>query len=110
MGEKQTDTKERGDNFDPALVTDKNKIDYHEDTEKLQFYPDNPESSYAKYRFMTKEATQYYDPCQESSKMSFKCLELNNYDKSKCKEYFDAYKECKKQWLASRRQNRNQWE
>lgn len=38
------------------------------------------------------------NPCMEESKASMKCLDENNYDKSKCKMYFEAYKECKKAW------------
>ncbi|EDO16243.1 hypothetical protein Kpol_505p20 [Vanderwaltozyma polyspora DSM 70294] len=98
--------------LDSTLETDKSKVDFanKDDKKDLKFYPDNPESTLAKYRFITKETSQYYDPCQESAQMSFNCLDRNNYDKSKCRAYFDAYRECKKQWLRARRQDRSQWE
>lgn len=101
------------ENADPQLQVDKSKIDYAPQDAKAgsyKFYPDNPESSFNKFRFAAKDVSQFYDPCQESSKMSMKCLELNDYDRSMCQEYFDAYRECKKQWLQARRKNRSQWE
>lgn len=101
------------ENSDPQLETDKQKVNFTpqaNDTSSFKFYPDNPESTLNKFRFAAKDPSRYFDPCQESSKMSFKCLEMNNYDRDMCKEYFDAYRECKKQWLQSRRENRSQWE
>ncbi|OXB44125.1 hypothetical protein B1J92_I02728g [Nakaseomyces glabratus] len=99
-------------NYDPHVQTDKDKVDYAPkgvDTTEYRYYPDNPESTLNKYRFAMKDHSQYYDPCQESAKMSFKCLELNDYDRDQCKEYFDAYRECKKQWLEARRKDRTNW-
>ncbi|SCW02419.1 LAFE_0F06018g1_1 [Lachancea fermentati] len=101
------------ENVDPQLQTDKQKVNFtpeSTDVNSFKYYPDNPESILNKYRFAAKDASRFYDPCQESSKMSMKCLELNNYDKEMCKEYFDAYRECKKQWLQARRKDRSQWE
>lgn len=103
----------REGNFDPQLVVEANKVDYApqgHSPDKFQYYPDNPESGLSKYRFAVKDASQYFDPCQESSRMSFNCLDRNNYDRDMCKEYFDAYRECKKQWLRARRENRSLWE
>lgn len=41
---------------------------------------------------------QRTNPCIAESQASMKCLAENNYDKTKCKMYFEAYKECKKAW------------
>ncbi|EDO32380.1 predicted protein [Nematostella vectensis] len=38
------------------------------------------------------------NPCQKEAKDSMKCLDENNYMKSKCQAYFDAYSACKKAW------------
>ncbi|KZP34580.1 hypothetical protein FIBSPDRAFT_11293 [Athelia psychrophila] len=40
--------------------------------------------------------TKHTDPCAEASKATMKCLDRNNYDKTKCTEFFQAYTECKK--------------
>ncbi|CAI4063865.1 Cox23p SKDI_08G1620 [Saccharomyces kudriavzevii IFO 1802] len=94
-------------------ITDRTKVNYvpkNNDPSSFQYYPDDPENPINKYKFALKADSQYYDPCEESSKLSFQCLERNDYDRSKCQEYFDAYRECKKQWLTARRKNRQQWE
>ncbi|KAL6948607.1 Mitochondrial copper homeostasis protein [Hanseniaspora vineae] len=90
------------------VETEKSKVDFAKN-KKYQYYPDKPDSSLNKMKFVVKGASQFYDPCEESSKMSFKCLELNDYDRDMCRQYFDAYRECKKQWLSHRRSNGNQW-
>lgn len=98
---------------DPRVVTDKEKVNYTPETNDpstFKYYPDDPESTMARYKFQTKGISQYYDPCEQSAKMSMRCLEQNDYDRSQCKEYFDAYRECKKQWLEARRNNRSNWE
>lgn len=103
----------RDGNLDPQLVVERGKVDYApqgDSPDKFQYYPEDPESSLSRYRFAAKDASQYFDPCQESARMSFSCLDRNNYDGDMCKEYFDAYRECKKQWLRARRQNRSLWE
>jgi cytochrome c oxidase assembly protein subunit 23 len=61
-------------------------------------YPD-PTTAAEKNAFRTKGASKYYDPCGPASQASMKCLDRNNYDKSKCQEAFDAYKECKRLWV-----------
>lgn len=92
--------------------TDKAQVNFtpdSEDTQTYKYYPDDPESTWNRFRFQAKGDSQYFDPCEESSKLSMKCLELNNYDRDLCHEYFDAYRECKKQWLESRRRDKSQW-
>jgi hypothetical protein len=61
-------------------------------------YPD-PTTQTEKNAFRTKGSSKYYDPCRPASQASMKCLDRNNYDKSKCQEAFDAYKECKRIWV-----------
>jgi hypothetical protein len=61
-------------------------------------YPD-PTTLDKKNAFRTKLPSQFYDPCSEASANSMKCLDQNNYEKSKCREAFDAYKECKRLWV-----------
>ncbi|RDD43342.1 Cytochrome c oxidase-assembly factor COX23, mitochondrial [Trichoplax sp. H2] len=46
------------------------------------------------------------NPCTEEAKASYKCLDVNNYDKSMCQEFFDAYKDCKRQWNARKAEER----
>lgn len=48
------------------------------------------------------------NPCQEESEASMKCLVENNYDKSKCGFYFEAYKECKRAW--NKRKAERRWQ
>lgn len=48
------------------------------------------------------------NPCKEEANASMKCLDENNYAKSRCIEYFEAYKECKKAWNAWRAERRKQ--
>ncbi|PWN97844.1 hypothetical protein FA09DRAFT_338822 [Tilletiopsis washingtonensis] len=53
-----------------------------------------------------KTASKYTDPCAKASKLSMKCLEDNAYDRTKCTEAFNNYRECKKAWITQRRQDR----
>ena len=50
-------------------------------------------------KFKRKETTKYMNPCALEEKESMKCLDKNNYDKSKCDYYFLQYRECKKKWV-----------
>jgi cytochrome c oxidase assembly protein subunit 23 len=61
-------------------------------------YPD-PTTQTEKNAFRTKGASKFYDPCGPASQASMKCLDRNNYDRSKCQEAFDAYRECKRLWV-----------
>lgn len=80
-----------------------------EQVSEVRFYPDRPTQRLHKDRFIIKEPSRYYDPCAESSKMAVRCMENNEEDyKDICAEYFQAYRECKKEWMAQRRRdNRN---
>src|SRR5262245_23702611 len=61
-------------------------------------FPD-PRTENEKKAFRTKGASKFYDPCGPANQASMKCLDRNHYDKSKCQEAFDAYKECKRMWV-----------
>ena len=44
--------------------------------------------------------THQKDPCWRESKISMKCIEDNNYDKSMCQVEFENYKTCKGFWTS----------
>ncbi|KAI5480824.1 protein of MTCP1 family [Pseudohyphozyma bogoriensis] len=50
--------------------------------------------------------SQFADPCEEARKQSMKCLDDNAYNKSKCTNFFQAYRDCKSDWLNQRREDR----
>lgn len=77
--------------------------------------PETPSSKMSGPKFqghtpgMNPNAHRFFDgfTCKEAMDASHKCMTDNGYDYSKCGEYFEAYKECKKEWLqAKRKQNR----
>ncbi|KAG1460338.1 hypothetical protein G6F56_005976 [Rhizopus delemar] len=57
-------------------------------------------------KFRDKAITKYMNPCALEEKQSMKCLDQNNYDKTKCDFYFLQYRECKKKWMEERRRLR----
>lgn len=87
---------------------DKSKVDFTSSSSgEYKFYPDQPNSLEHMVNFSAKEPSKFYDPCAESSRMSVRCLEINGREnKAVCNEYFEAYRECKKAWLAHRRKER----
>ena len=38
-------------------------------------------------------------PCAEASKASMDCLNRHDYDRDKCLDFFQAYRDCKKAWV-----------
>ncbi|GAA5903736.1 hypothetical protein JCM8208_006562 [Rhodotorula glutinis] len=50
--------------------------------------------------------TKFADPCSVAREESMRCLDRNSYDRSKCNEFFQAYRDCKKTWLDQRREDR----
>jgi len=38
-------------------------------------------------------------PCAEASKASMDCLNRHDYDRDKCLNFFQAYRDCKKEWV-----------
>ena len=76
------------------------------DPSTYKYFPDNPTSFESQMQFNIKEPSLYFDPCEESARMSRRCLEDNwdNPDKKTiCKEFFKAYKDCKAMWISQRR-------
>lgn len=57
---------------------------------------------------MDPNAHRFFDgfPCSEAMEASYKCLTENDFDHSKCEDYFSAYKECKKRWLQAKRKQK----
>ncbi|KAK7565806.1 cysteine alpha-hairpin motif superfamily, partial [Phyllosticta citricarpa] len=47
----------------------------------------------------SKSLSEYYDPCQEAASRSIRCLHRNGGDRDLCSDYFQAYRDCKKQWV-----------
>ncbi|KAF8260712.1 cysteine alpha-hairpin motif superfamily, partial [Lactarius quietus] len=45
-------------------------------------------------------------PCDEASKASMDCLNRNDYDRDKCLDFFQAYRDCKKAWIEQRKADR----
>ncbi|BGO99421.1 hypothetical protein RTBOTA2_002681 [Rhodotorula toruloides] len=57
--------------------------------------------------FRGREAhTKFADPCEIARQESMRCLNDYSYDKGKCTEFFQAYRDCKKTWLDQRREDR----
>ncbi|KEZ46344.1 hypothetical protein SAPIO_CDS0649 [Scedosporium apiospermum] len=67
---------------------------------------DHPWSGDNKSKFQAKAISEYYDPCQEAASRSIKCLHRNGGDRTMCGDYFQAYRDCKKQWLEKRKAER----
>lgn len=88
---------------------DTSKVDFTKGgVEEFKFYPDNPKSHRHKYKWSMKEPSKFYDPCEESRMASMDCLYRNQDDKYACQEFFDAYRECRKDFFRKKRQdNRN---
>ena len=59
--------------------------------------------------FSSKRNSQYYDPCQEAANKSIKCMHRNAGDKDMCQDYFQAYRDCKKEWTEMRRTGKATW-
>ncbi|KKA28352.1 hypothetical protein TD95_000245 [Thielaviopsis punctulata] len=57
-------------------------------------------------QFRAKDMSKYFDPCQEAADRSIRCLHRNPTEKSLCSDYFQAYRDCKKAWLA---QKQSKW-
>ncbi|TGO78226.1 hypothetical protein BELL_0074g00170 [Botrytis elliptica] len=51
-----------------------------------------------------KRPGEYFDPCQEAASRSLKCLARNGGDRDMCTDYFQAYRDCKKQWIEQRKE------
>ncbi|KAK9450473.1 uncharacterized protein V1518DRAFT_413935 [Limtongia smithiae] len=73
-----------------------------------QMFPDDPRDVRHFDAMNTKSASKFYDPCKLTAQMSLNCLARSRYNqkraKEECKEYFEAYQECKSEWRSSRRE------
>ncbi|KAH9935939.1 uncharacterized protein BXZ73DRAFT_100411 [Epithele typhae] len=56
--------------------------------------------------FKGKGASKFVDPCAEASKASMNCMNLHDYDREQCLDYFQAYRDCKKAWMEQRKADR----
>ncbi|ODV79900.1 cytochrome C oxidase-assembly factor, mitochondrial precursor [Suhomyces tanzawaensis NRRL Y-17324] len=91
------------------VVKDLDKVDFTQGgVDKFKFYPDNPENHRHKYRWSMKGASKFYDPCEESRQASMNCLLRNPDDRTVCQDFFDAYKECKKDFFAKKKQDKRE--
>ncbi|KAF2142073.1 uncharacterized protein K452DRAFT_249868, partial [Aplosporella prunicola CBS 121167] len=50
-------------------------------------------------KFASKQYSEYFDPCQEAAARSLRCLHRNGGDRDMCSDYFQAYRDCKKEWV-----------
>jgi len=80
-----------------TIERDPKKVNYLKDGQ-YKLYPDEPLSRDNHKEFLAREESQYFDPCKEAAKMSMACLDRNDYDRSKCKLYFESYRDCLKAW------------
>ncbi|WVO18099.1 cytochrome c oxidase-assembly factor COX23, mitochondrial [Cryptococcus depauperatus] len=49
---------------------------------------------------------QFVDPCEAARKASLDCLERAHYNRGECLQFFAAYRQCKGNWLAMRKEDR----
>ncbi|KAI0073273.1 hypothetical protein K474DRAFT_1666829 [Panus rudis PR-1116 ss-1] len=56
--------------------------------------------------FKDRPMTKFVDPCEHASKASMDCLNRYDYDRDKCLDYFQAYRDCKKAWMEQRKADR----
>ncbi|KAH8900940.1 hypothetical protein GQ53DRAFT_740769 [Thozetella sp. PMI_491] len=66
----------------------------------------DPWSKDKKDKFESKSRSEWFDPCQEAAARSIACLRRNDGDRSMCQDYFQAYRDCKKNWTTRRREER----
>ncbi|CCU78902.1 unnamed protein product [Blumeria hordei] len=66
----------------------------------------NPWNSETKAQFQSKQPGEYLDPCQEAASKSLKCLHRNGGDREMCTDYFQNYRDCKKQWLSDMKETK----
>ncbi|KIK64078.1 hypothetical protein GYMLUDRAFT_40314 [Collybiopsis luxurians FD-317 M1] len=50
--------------------------------------------------------SRFIDPCEAASKASLACMMKHDFDREKCFEYFQAYRECKNAWIEQRKDDR----
>lgn len=68
--------------------------------------PETPWNDAAAAKFEGKQFSQYFDPCQEAAARSLRCLHRNGGDREMCSDFFQAYRDCKKQWTTERKEEK----
>ncbi|KAJ3811201.1 hypothetical protein EV368DRAFT_10896, partial [Lentinula lateritia] len=53
-----------------------------------------------------RHTTRMLFPCEAASKATMACMNKHNYDREKCLDYFQAYRECKNAWIEQRKDDR----
>ncbi|KAK4148893.1 hypothetical protein C8A00DRAFT_47378 [Chaetomidium leptoderma] len=64
---------------------------------------DDPWNRETKQKFEGKDRSVFLDPCQEVAARSIRCLHRNGGDRSMCSDFFQAYRDCKKDWIERRK-------
>ncbi|RYP46720.1 hypothetical protein DL768_007110 [Monosporascus sp. mg162] len=64
----------------------------------------DPWDKETKHKFQNKSKSEYFDPCQEAAARSIRCLNRNGGERAMCTDYFEAYRECKKEWINKRKE------
>ncbi|UPX17719.1 Mitochondrial copper homeostasis protein [Ascochyta rabiei] len=57
-------------------------------------------------KFDNKAYSEYFDPCQEAADKSIRCLKRNGGERAMCSDFFQAYRDCKQQWMEARKEAR----
>jgi len=55
-----------------------------------------------KKKFQNKPKSAFLDPCQEAASRSIRCLHRNGGERAMCGDFFQAYRDCKAQWIQKR--------
>lgn len=48
---------------------------------------------------LTSFALLVFSPCEQAAKASLSCMDRNGYNRDKCMDFFQAYRDCKKAWV-----------
>ncbi|KAL2114880.1 hypothetical protein VTJ04DRAFT_10543 [Mycothermus thermophilus] len=67
---------------------------------------EGPWNQETKEKFQNKDRSAFLDPCQEAAARSIRCLHRNGGDRSMCSDFFQAYRDCKKEWIEKRKKER----
>ncbi|KAI0727530.1 hypothetical protein C8Q72DRAFT_886381 [Fomitopsis betulina] len=57
-------------------------------------------------KFEGRVKSKFVDPCDRAAKASLECMNRNDYDRNQCLDFFQAYRDCKKEWLDQRNADR----
>lgn len=90
-------------------IKDEKHIDFTlGSVEEYKFYPDSPKNHKHKYEWANKMPSKFYDPCEESRQASIACVLRNQVDKTVCQDFFDAYRECTRDFFAKKKKDRQE--